>query len=529
MGTIATTANSVFRDYSTDGVPSSGPQNPVKTDIRSLFGVIDASVRICATAPVVVQVGFPGAVDSATSTNCATVKQALYNLMNNYDHKGFTPTIQCAGPTSAGGGGSVQTYYGGCVLSYGDLPYATATPQFVGTMMLVLDLGGSILDGAPSSSGGTGYTVCLRMCPLALQIQNGTFQQASGGGSILYAYGGNSQIEIGPAVTIGQFGANGSNTVTTGAFVMQATRGGAIRLRPGLSGANRLVFSLGTGNTTAALFTSLITGGSIELEGSEIYCQGSTTFVNGVFNVSILSQVSLSNTPWTGSTTAFLGPQWVIQSGGSITTNDSKGGQVMTIPANPQTGTSQTTVTSNVFTAVPGSNYFPGSQPGYIVGAAEIDYWPDLPPASASAGTSFTAGAFTVGHAYTITSIGTTDFTLIGATSNTLGLVFVATGAGSGTGTARDYVLQGAEPAITFGIGSGATSPVTITMGSTTNWRNVTVSTNNAAALPNLSAVFVGPANYSTPGYVVLSWTGTYSGGALGAYVYLQLMNGIPQ
>lgn len=41
MGIIATTGSSVFRDYITDGVPGSGPNKPVKADIRSLFALID--------------------------------------------------------------------------------------------------------------------------------------------------------------------------------------------------------------------------------------------------------------------------------------------------------------------------------------------------------------------------------------------------------------------------------------------------------------------------------------------------------
>jgi hypothetical protein len=44
-------------------------------------------------------------------------------------------------------------------------------------------------------------------------------------------------------------------------------------------------------------------------------------------------------------------------------------------------------------------------------------------------------GNLMIGSTYTITSIGTTDFTLVGATSNTLGLTFTANGAGTGTGT----------------------------------------------------------------------------------------------
>ena len=46
------------------------------------------------------------------------------------------------------------------------------------------------------------------------------------------------------------------------------------------------------------------------------------------------------------------------------------------------------------------------------------------------------AGSFIVGEEYAIASVGTTDFTLIGSSSNSVGTVFKATGVGSGTGTA---------------------------------------------------------------------------------------------
>jgi len=59
-----------------------------------------------------------------------------------------------------------------------------------------------------------------------------------------------------------------------------------------------------------------------------------------------------------------------------------------------------------------------------------------------SHGYTTTAGSFFVGQEYRITSIGTTDFTLIGASANNVGLTFTATGVGSGTGTASiAYVL----------------------------------------------------------------------------------------
>lgn len=50
--------------------------------------------------------------------------------------------------------------------------------------------------------------------------------------------------------------------------------------------------------------------------------------------------------------------------------------------------------------------------------------------------TAVTAGSFVAGLSYTIATVGTTDFTAIGASTNTVGVTFKATGAGSGTGTA---------------------------------------------------------------------------------------------
>ena len=50
--------------------------------------------------------------------------------------------------------------------------------------------------------------------------------------------------------------------------------------------------------------------------------------------------------------------------------------------------------------------------------------------------TSKAAGSFTVGQMYRIVSVGTTNFTAIGASANTVGVWFVATGVGSGSGTA---------------------------------------------------------------------------------------------
>jgi len=55
-------------------------------------------------------------------------------------------------------------------------------------------------------------------------------------------------------------------------------------------------------------------------------------------------------------------------------------------------------------------------------------------------GSTYTAGSFIIGAAYDIVSLGTTNFTLIGASSNTVGVRFQATGVGTGTGTAKRVV-----------------------------------------------------------------------------------------
>ena len=52
------------------------------------------------------------------------------------------------------------------------------------------------------------------------------------------------------------------------------------------------------------------------------------------------------------------------------------------------------------------------------------------------------AGSFETGKAYQILFVGTTDFTAIGASSNTVGVQFTATGAGSGTGTASSSIVD---------------------------------------------------------------------------------------
>jgi microcystin-dependent protein len=78
------------------------------------------------------------------------------------------------------------------------------------------------------------------------------------------------------------------------------------------------------------------------------------------------------------------------------------------------------------------------------------------------------AGSFVIGRSYTILELGTTNWVSIGAASNTLGVTFVATGVGSGSGvaTSTDFTAIGAAAnnigvvfvATGSGVGTGTAS-----------------------------------------------------------------------
>ena len=145
------------------------------------------------------------------------------------------------------------------------------------------------------------------------------------------------------------------------------------------------------------------------------------------------------------------------------------------------------------------------------------------------------AGAFVIGQQYIIQTVGTTNFTAIGASSNTVGVVFVATGVGSGTGTAYNpnpvpansgmpntnfYISPGAQnQSLGYGsggygaggYGTGVTS--TISAGSFTigtQYQIVTVGTTNF--------ILIGAAN-NTVG-TIFTATGVGSGTGTASVYY---------
>jgi len=105
-----------------------------------------------------------------------------------------------------------------------------------------------------------------------------------------------------------------------------------------------------------------------------------------------------------------------------------------------------------------------------------------------------TAGAFVVGNDYQIVSVGTTDFTLIGASANTVGVIFTATGVGTGTGTAATcYQIQDVTLQIDDVLGYTDTSGWYIT-DSLGNLKSV-----QAASATSIASAIHGATNKTTP------------------------------
>jgi hypothetical protein len=92
---------------------------------------------------------------------------------------------------------------------------------------------------------------------------------------------------------------------------------------------------------------------------------------------------------------------------------------------------------------------------------------------------TITSGSFISGNTYVIATLGTTDFTLIGASANTVGVEFTATGVGTGTGTAttvtgRATSLSTVLPVTKGGTGNSSVTPNAVFIGGTTSTSAIT-------------------------------------------------------
>ena len=103
------------------------------------------------------------------------------------------------------------------------------------------------------------------------------------------------------------------------------------------------------------------------------------------------------------------------------------------------------------------------------------------------------AGSFIVGNTYVIATVGTTDFTLIGASANTVGVRFTATGVGSGTGTATTFTGRAVNVTGTVAVVNGGTGNTSLT-------QNAVVIGNGTSATTSVSPSTNGNVLKSTAG-----------------------------
>jgi len=136
-----------------------------------------------------------------------------------------------------------------------------------------------------------------------------------------------------------------------------------------------------------------------------------------------------------------------------------------------------------------------------------------------------TAGSFVSGNSYIILTIGTTNYTLIGAASNTVGLRFTASATGAGTGTAQPvyYIASIASPNITLALTRGGATITSITtVGSVTSTVFYTPSFTYGSGITVTSftsSVLQGSGTYNGMYYVTFAYTGAAV--ATGVYYYV--------
>jgi hypothetical protein len=121
------------------------------------------------------------------------------------------------------------------------------------------------------------------------------------------------------------------------------------------------------------------------------------------------------------------------------------------------------TTTATGAMAVTGAITATGGVTGNVVGNLTGNVTGNATGNLISVTNTVTSGSFIVGNTYVIATTGTTDFTLIGASANTVGIQFTATGVGTGTGTATTVTGRAANVTGVVGIANGGTGVTSFT------------------------------------------------------------------
>lgn len=194
--------------------------------------------------------------------------------------------------------------------------------------------------------------------------------------------------------------------------------------------------TVGKGNNSYAHNTVLgVSAGSQLLYNANVYATYSAdynTFVGGLAGSNVTS----------GFYNTFLG----YNAGGKSSSSQSVG---VGLGAGSVTGASIESVFIGAYAA--GQANTRSSAGDVIIGyIAAGGYRGAIGSSATTAATALVAGTY-----YAIDTVGTTDFTLVGAVSNTVGIGFIATGAGTGSGTAYNNLAAQANVIIGYSANPG--------------------------------------------------------------------------
>jgi len=174
-----------------------------------------------------------------------------------------------------------------------------------------------------------------------------------------------------------------------------------------VSGSDQVTVTDGVSGITPSIndyviLTSTTTVGGLTISGEYV--------VSAVLTPTTFKITATANASSTGTGGGTVTIQYEYPVGNDVYTTSNGWG------AGPWSPTVPTTLGTNPFSVVQGSSTVTVTETanGYLT----------------------SAGSFTVGKQYKIVSVGSTSFTSIGASANTVGTIFTATGAGTGSGTA---------------------------------------------------------------------------------------------
>ena len=188
-----------------------------------------------------------------------------------------------------------------------------------------------------------------------------------------------------------------------------------------LEGTSFIASGLGSGTGTAGA-TGTVAGTSF---GGII--SGTTYYVSTIQNIS--STITISSQPNSGDfniTSNVTGSALLTSQTDTVALTSDVGNMTINISLPVSPGQ----VNGQLFTLYDTSQQFPNISSGLTGELIQRTVAATIPA-------SVTAGDFIIGQSYTIVTVGTTNFVSIGASASTIGVIFTATGAGSGTGTAN--------------------------------------------------------------------------------------------